>query len=99
MNFSPELLKLADEAEVALAPQFAHIAAVARENTARVMNAFAEHRVDAACFAASSGYGYDDRGREVLDRIFADVMGAEAAFARHSIVNGTHALTIGLFGL
>lgn len=99
MNFSPELLKLADEAEVALAPQFAHIAAVARENTARVMNAFSEHRVDAACFAASSGYGYDDRGREVLDRIFADVMGAEAAFARHSIVNGTHALTIGLFGL
>ena len=99
MNFSKELLKLADEAEEALAPQFAHIARVARENTARVMAAFAEHRVDAACFAPTSGYGYDDRGREVLDRIFADVMGAEAAFARHSIVNGTHALTIGLFGL
>ena len=99
MNFSEELLRLGDEAEAALAPQFAHIARVARENTARVMAAFAEHRVDAACFAPTSGYGYDDRGREVLDRIFADVMGAEAAFARHSIVNGTHALTIGLFGL
>ena len=99
MNFSEELLHLGDEAEAVLAPQFAHIARVARENTARVMAAFAEHRVDAACFAPTSGYGYDDRGREVLDRIFADVMGAEAAFARHSIVNGTHALTIGLFGL
>jgi cystathionine beta-lyase family protein involved in aluminum resistance len=97
--FPAELLNLAKEAETALAPQFEAIAEIARENTARVMAAFAEHRVDAACFAASSGYGYDDRGREVLDRIFADVMGAEAAFARHSIVNGTHALTIGLFGL
>ncbi|MBQ9098407.1 MAG: methionine gamma-lyase family protein [Clostridia bacterium] len=99
IEFSKELLALADEAEAALAGEFAHIAKVSHENTARVMAAFAEHRVDAACFAPTTGYGYDDRGRDVLDRIFADVMGAEAAFVRHSIVNGTHALTIGLFGL
>ncbi len=99
MNLSPELLKLADEADIALAPQFTHITKMARVNTARVMAAFSEHHVDTACFNGTAGYGYDDRGREVLDRIFADVMGAEAAFARHSIVNGTHALTIGLFGL
>ena len=99
MNFSEELLSLSAKAEAALAPQFAKIAALAHSNTAKVMRAFAEHRVDAACFAGSSGYGYDDRGRETLDRMFADVMGAEAAFVRHSIVNGTHALTIGLFGL
>ncbi|MBE6702662.1 MAG: hypothetical protein E7585_04525 [Ruminococcaceae bacterium] len=97
--FSKELLALADRAEAALANEFARIASVSQENTARVMAAFAEHRVDAACFAPTTGYGYDDRGRVVLDRIFADVMGAEAAFVRHSIVNGTHALTIGLFGL
>ena len=99
MEFSKELLTLGEQAEAALAPQFAAIAKISHENTARVMQAFAEHRVDAACFAASSGYGYDDRGRDVLDKIFADVMGAEAAFVRHGIVNGTHALTIGLFGL
>ena len=99
MTFSDELLKIADEAEAALAPQFAEISRIARGNTAKVMRAFAEHRVDAACFAGSSGYGYDDRGRDTLDKIFADVMGAEAAFVRHNIVNGTHALTIGLFGL
>ncbi len=99
MEFSKELLALSDKAEAALAKEFAHIAKVSHENTARVMAAFAEHRVDAACFAPTTGYGYDDRGREVLDKIFADVMGAEAAFVRHSIVNGTHALTIGLFGL
>ena len=99
MNFTPELLALAEQAEAALQPQFAEIARIARANTARVMAAFAEHHVDAACFNGTSGYGYDDRGRDVLDRIYADVMGAEAAFVRHSIVNGTHALTIGLFGL
>ena len=99
MEFSPELLALADRAEAALAPQFAHLARVSHQNTARVMTAFAEHHVDAACFNGSSGYGYDDRGRDVLDRIFADVMGAEAAFVRHSIANGTQALAIGLFGL
>lgn len=99
MNFSEELLTIAARAEEALAPQFAEIARLSHKNTARVMEAFATHRVDAACFAGSSGYGYDDRGRDTLDRIFADVMGAEAAFVRHSIVNGTQALTIGLFGL
>ena len=99
MNFSNELLSLAERAERALAAQFAHITAVSRENTARVMQVFADHRVDAACFNPTGGYGYDDRGREVLDAVFADVMGAEAAFVRHSIANGTHALNIGLFGL
>ena len=85
MEFSKELLAIAARAEQALAPQFAHIDRVSHRNTARVMDAFAAHRVDTACFAGSSGYGYDDRGREVLDAVFADVMGAEAAFARHSI--------------
>ncbi len=99
MNFSEELLTLAAQAEEALTPQFAQITKRSHALTARVMEAFAEHRVDAACFAGSSGYGYDDRGRDTLDKIFADVMGAEAAFVRHSIVNGTQALTIGLFGL
>ena len=99
MNFPDRLLTLADKAEEALASQFAAISRLSHKNTAKVMEAFAEHRVDAACVAGSSGYGYDDRGRDTLDRIFADVMGAEAAFARHSIVNGTQALTIGLFGL
>ena len=99
MEFSNELLAIADRAQSALSAEFAHVDAVSHRNTARVMDAFARHRVDTACFAGSSGYGYDDRGRDVLDAVFADVMGAEAAFARHSIVNGTHALAIGLFGL
>ncbi len=99
MNFSEKLLKLSAEAERELAPIFAEIDKISFENTCRVMEAFREHRVSEALFAPTSGYGYDDRGREVLDEIWADVMGAEAAFVRHNIVNGTQALTIGLFGL
>ena len=99
MQFSEKILTLAKEAEQALAPMFADIDAVSFKNTQKIMNAFREHRVSEAMFMASSGYGYDDRGREVLDEVWADVMGAEAAFVRHSIANGTQALTIGLFGL
>ena len=99
MEFSNELLTLAAKAEAALAPRFAEIDRIAFENTQKVMEAFREHRVDEAMFNPTSGYGYDDRGREALDRIWADVMDAEAAFVRHQIVNGTQALTIGLFGL
>ena len=99
MQFSQRILDLAREAELALAPIFARIDEISFENTKKIMDAFREHRVSEPLFAATSGYGYDDRGREVLDQVWADVMGAEAAFVRHSIANGTHALTIGLFGL
>ena len=99
MQFSDKILELAREAEIALAPIFARVDEISFENTKKIMDAFRENRVSEPLFAATSGYGYDDRGREVLDRVWADVMGAEAAFVRHSIANGTHALTIGLFGL
>ena len=90
---------LVSEAEEKLKGIFAEIDRVSFENKKKVMAAFKEHRVSEAMFAASSGYGYDDHGRDTLDKIWADVMGAEAAFVRHNIVNGTQALTIGLFGL
>ena len=99
MNFSQKVLELTREAESALSERFSEIDAISFANTEKIMNAFKEHRVSEAMFNASSGYGYDDRGRDTLDRIWADVMDAEAAFVRHSIVNGTQALTIGLFGL
>ncbi len=99
MRFSDKILTLASEAETALADRFAAIDRISFLNTQKVMDAFREHRVSEAMFNPTSGYGYDDRGRDTLDAIWADVMGAEAAFVRHSIVNGTQALTIGLFGL
>ena len=99
MEFSNELLALAEEAEAALTEQFRRIDRIAFENTKKVMDCFREHRVSDMMFESTTGYGYDDKGRDTLDAIWADVMGAEAAFVRHSIVSGTHALTIALFGI
>ena len=97
--FSEKLLTIAAEAEVALKPIFEKIDKISFDNTARVLESFKENRVADSMFAGTTGYGYDDIGRDTLDKIYAEVMGAESAFVRHSIVNGTQALTIGLFGL
>ncbi|MBR2478879.1 MAG: methionine gamma-lyase family protein [Clostridia bacterium] len=99
MEFSRELQELARRAESELSGIFAELDEISFYNTNRVLDAFREHRVSDALFAGTSGYGYDDRGRDTLDRIWADVFGAEAALVRTQIVNGTQALTVGLFGL
>ena len=99
MIFSKKIQDLANEAESALSAQYQHIDEVAFLNTQKVMDAFRTHRVSDACFQSTSGYGYDDRGREVLEEVWADVMGAEAAVVRQTIISGTHALSIGLFGI
>lgn len=99
MQFSKKITDLTAEAEEKLAPFYREIDAVSFRNTERIMDAFRRHRVSDTMFGTSSGYGSNDRGREVLDEIWADVMGAEAAFVRVGIVSGTHALAIGLYGL
>lgn len=99
MAIKMNLQELTIKAERELAPIFADIDRVAYENTAKVLDSFREHRIDSTCFDGTSGYGYDDKGRDALDRVYADVFGAEAAFVRHSIVNGTQAIAIALYGL
>ena len=78
---------------------FSRIEKIAFQNQIKVMNAFQKFRVSDTHFAGTTGYGYDDRGREVLDKLYAELFECESAFVRHSIVSGTHALCIGLFGL
>ena len=99
LQFSEELMALSQETEGDLLPIFRAIDERAFLNQKKVLEAFREERVAAECFNPTTGYGYDDMGREVLDRIFARVFESEAAFVRHSILSGTHALTVGLFGL
>ena len=92
-----EIERLAEDCEAQLVARFAEIDRVARGNTKRVMEAFQEFRVSEACFAGTTGYGYDDLGRETLDKIWARVFGAEAALVRTGFVNGTHAIASALF--
>ena len=95
----PEVYDLAQRAEIRAAEQFAVLEEISRENTYRVMDAFQCNRVSESCFAGTTGYGYDDLGRETLEKIYAQVFGAEAALVRTQFVNGTHALTCALFAL
>ena len=99
MRISENTRKMAREAEVALRDIFEDIDEIARVGTERVLDVFREERVSEGMFAASTGYGYGDMGRDAIDRIAAKVFGAEAGFMRPSILSGTHALTIGLFAL
>ena len=94
-----KLALLTKEAEKELADIYASLDAVSMKNTEKILDAFRRNRVSEAIFAPTSGYGYDDRGRDTLDKIYAEVFGAEAAFVRHSIASGTHALAIGLYAL
>jgi len=89
---------LADKTEQGLAEQFRRIDAIAASNTEKVLAAFQKHRVAENYFAGTSGYGYDDLGRDKLDEIYADIFGTEAALVRIQFVNGTHAITCALFG-
>lgn len=93
------LSELTDSAERELSEIYREIDRTSMANTEKILRIFRDHRVSEPLFAPTSGYGYDDRGRDELDRIWADVFGCEAAFVRHSIASGTHALAIALFGL
>ena len=94
---SEKIRRLAEQALDDAAGRFAGIDAVAQSNTEKVLSAFREHRVSDVCFNGTTGYGYNDKGRETLDRIFADVMGTPEALVRTGFVNGTHAITAALF--
>ena len=98
-DIRPEVYEMAQRAQVRISPRFAQIDALAEENTRRVMEAFQDNKVSEACFAGTTGYGYDDLGRETLDKIYAQIFGAEAALVRIGFVNGTHALTTAMFAL
>lgn len=98
-SFDERLLKAAAEAEQAAAAEFAEIDRISQHGTAKVLRAFQSQRVSAACFAGANGYGYDDLGRDTLDRVWAEVFHTEDALVRHHFVSGTHALSTALFGV
>ena len=98
-DIKPEVYEMAKRAELRLGERFREIDAVSEQNTRKIMQAFQNHRVSDACFAGTTGYGYDDLGRETLDKIYAEVFGTEAALVRIQFVNGTHALTAAMFAL
>lgn len=98
-DIRPEVYELARQAEEEIRPQFERVDRIAMLNTRKVMTAFQDNKVSDSCFAGTTGYGYDDLGREVLDKVYAQVFCTEAALVRIGFVNGTHALSAALFGI
>lgn len=98
LQISDRVRTLGRKAEAALGPQFDRIDAIAAENTEKVLAAFQTHRVAESYFAGTTGYGYDDLGRDKLDEIYAEIFGTEDALVRIGFVNGTHAISAALFG-
>ena len=96
MGISPAVFQYGETVIARLKERFEAIDKVAEYNQAKVLAAFRKNRVSATCFAASSGYGYNDEGRDKLEQVYADVFHTEAALVRPHITCGTHALTIAL---
>lgn len=98
-DIDPRLQTLSERAEAKAQSAFAAIDAITEYNQQKVLSAYIRHQVSETHFIPTTGYGYGDRGRDALDEILADIMGAEDALIRHSIVSGTHAIAIALFAI
>lgn len=92
-------LEIIERAEKDCALAFSRLDEIERVNTKKVLDSFKNHRVSARHFAPTTGYGYDDIGRDTLGEIFAEVLGTETALVRPQIASGTHALALCLFGI
>lgn len=98
-DMKPQVFALAQEAENEIRSQFERIDRIAQLNTLKVMQAFQDNKVSDSCFSGTTGYGYDDVGREVLDKVYAQIFCTDAALVRIGFVNGTHALSAALFAM
>ena len=98
-NLSDELQVLSEKALLKCQDKFSEIDKLTEYNQQKVLKAFINNGVSESHFSGSTGYGYGDRGREVLDELTAEIFGAEDAIIRHSFASGTHTLCVMLFGV
>lgn len=99
LSVSDEILDIIEKCEEKSASQFKQTEDIAQINQLKVLKAFSDNRVSEAFFAASTGYGYGDIGRDTLDKVYAQVFEAEDAIVRHNFISGTHTLSTMLFSV
>ena len=89
--------KLVQEAELEVQKEFAIVNEICEYNSNKIINAFWENRVSEAHFNSTTGYGYNDEGRDVIEKVYASIFKAEDALVRNQFISGSHALTVCLF--
>lgn len=95
-EISPAVISYGQKVEAKLKERFSGLDAIAEYNQLKVIAAMQKNKVSAECFQGSTGYGYDDYGRDTLEKVYADCFGGEAALVRPQITCGTHALALAL---
>lgn len=98
LSIHPDILELGREIESRLKERFEEIDKIAEYNQLKVIKAFQDNRVSDIHFAATTGYGYNDLGRDTIEQVYASVFHAEAALVRPQLISGTHALSTALSG-
>ena len=98
LGISPEVSAFGEKIEASLKQRFEEIDARAEYNQLKVLKAMQDNRVSAECFNTTSGYGYNDLGRDTLEDVYASVFHGESALVRPQLISGTHALTVALSG-
>ena len=96
LGISEEIYEFGEKILEGLTERFEKIDKIAEYNQCKVLSAMRKNKVDVACFNASTGYGYNDLGRDKIEKVYADTFHTEAALVRPQIVCGTHALTVAL---
>ena len=99
LNIDNNIIELVNKCEKELSNEFSKIDEIVMYNSTKVLNAFVNNRVSTEHFNGSTGYGYGDMGREVIEKIYSDIFKAESALVRGQFISGTHALTVCLFAL
>ena len=92
-----KIIKLVNDSEKELDKEFKKIDEVCEYNSLKVLNAFWNNKLSEAHFSQTTGYGYDDIGRDIIEKIYAEIFGAEDALVRSQFISGSHALTVALF--
>ena len=97
LGIKKEIIHLSNQVEEEIKEQFAKISEVELYNSLKVLNAFRKYQISESHFGTTTGYGYDDLGRDTIEKVFSEVLGSEDCLVRSQFISGTHALTVALF--
>lgn len=99
LGIKPEIIELSEKVEQELQEEFKKIDKIKEYNSIKVLKAMQNNKISDMHFGSTSGYGYGDIGRDTIENVFAESLGAEDALVRNQFISGTHALTVALFGM